>query len=120
MNNNINIPAAEFDKFEEAFSELKNMFGIENFYPDQKDLIRSFCCGNNIYFSAGTGYGKSLVFQSMPLVYDFINEKAFGTSTLLVVCPLISLMDDQIKSVTNMGLNAVAIHQNTVDIKKKT
>ena len=50
--------------------------------------------GENVYLSAHTGFGKSIVFQSVPWFFDLINDQNLDTSTLIVVSPLISLMED--------------------------
>lgn len=109
----------EYDsnQFEEALAFIKNLFQINCLYEDQIKLIKAFCSGKNIYFSAGTGYGKSLVFQAIPYVFDCINKQGYGTSTLLVVCPLISLMEDQVASAKKAGINAVALHSDNSNSK---
>ena len=85
------------EAFEEAFYVLKKALKISDLYEDQKKLIKAFCNGQNIHFSAATGCGKSAVFQSIPWVYDIVNEQVVGTSTLIVLSPLRSLMEDQVR-----------------------
>ena len=50
--------------------------------------------GENVYLSAHTGFRKSIVFQSVPWFFDLINDQNLDTSTLIVVSPFISLMED--------------------------
>ena len=56
-----------------------------------------------------TGYGKSLIFQCLPIAADALFEKPRGSSVLVVISPLRSLMEDQIRHVNNMGVPAIAI-----------
>jgi superfamily II DNA helicase RecQ len=81
-------------RFEEAFDLIKYVFKVEKLYDDQTKLIKAFCNGSNVFFNAPTGYGKSIVFQSLPLVTDVLYEQTIGFSTLIVISPLQSLMED--------------------------
>ena len=57
---------------------LQKLFDIEEFRQEQIDLIRKFCNRRNIFFSAPTGYGKSIVYQSIPWYYDEMNGQYIG------------------------------------------
>ena len=50
-----------------------------------------------------------MIFQSIPLIADHVLDIAIGTSSVLVVSPLQSLMLDQVKSLEEMGITAAAI-----------
>lgn len=66
-----------------------------------------------VYYSASTGHGKSLVFQIIPMFYDHMIERAQGCSILLVICPLISLMQEQVDFINkNTCSSAVAIFKD--------
>ena len=62
-----------------------------------------------MYFSAGTGYGKSLVYQAIPLFHDLLIEQVIGTSIGIIIRPLTSLMLDQVAHLQSLGINAVAV-----------
>ena len=62
-------------------------------------------------FSGRTGYGKSIVFQSIPLLADLLLDQVIGTSTVVVVCPLTALMLDQVNKMNDLGINAAAVFQ---------
>ncbi len=81
-------------KFEEALRLAASLLQIDSFYEDQQVALKQFFQGKNVFFSAHTGYGKSLVFQAIPIIADFLADKVIGTSVVLVVSPLISLMKD--------------------------
>jgi superfamily II DNA helicase RecQ len=82
-------------RYEEAFCLIKYVLGVEGLC-DNQGLIEAFVNGQNIFFSAPTGYGKSIVYQSLPWVFDTLNslnEQTIGIfSTLIVISPLQSLM----------------------------
>ena len=104
-------------EFVSAFDTVSNFFDVK-FYADQKEIIQNFINGKHTYFSAPTGYGKSLVFQALPVVFDTLNEQALSTSTLIVLSPLRALMENQVKKVTEKGVSAVALHEHLEDIDK--
>ena len=59
-----------------------------------------------MFFSAHTGYGKSLIFQAIPIIADIFDEKVIGTSVVVVISPLISLTQDQVK-ICNEQFNGI-------------
>ena len=67
----------------------------------QHACIEAFMTGTDVFPWLPTGYRKSLCYQALPFVYDYIfrpdrlSQKS--GSTVIVICPLISLMIDQVK-----------------------
>ena len=53
---------------------IRYVFKVDHLYEDQIRLIKAFVDGKNIFFSAPTGYGKSIVYQSLPWTFDVLNE----------------------------------------------
>ena len=99
-------------KFQEALSIACSLFHVEKFYEDQEMALRKFFQGKNIFFSAHTGYGKSLVFQSIPILADIMAEKVIGSSVVVVISPLTSLMKDQVKIINeSFGISVAAIYE---------
>ena len=43
-----------------------------------------------------TGYGKSLIYQLLPYVFDYFSSSEENSSSIIVVSPLNALMQDQI------------------------
>ena len=95
---------------QKAFDLIKHVFNIHELYQDQIQLIRAFCEGKNIFFNAPTGYGKSIVFQSLPWIYDTVNEQTIGFSTLIVISPLQSLMKDQCNRLKEIGISCTCLY----------
>ena len=86
-------------------SSLKSII----FYLNRKMRFANFLGGQNIFVNLPTGYGKSLIFQCLPITADALFEKPRGSSVLVAISPLRSLMEDQIRHVNNMGVPAIAI-----------
>ena len=107
------------DQFEEGVSFIKYLFDVEQLHVEQEAVIKEFFLGKkNIFLSAGTGFGKSLVYQALPIINDYVTGYAVGSSCILVVSPLIALMDDQVRQCETRGIAAVALHSNE-DITNK-
>lgn len=63
----------------------------------------------NIFVNLPTGYGKSLIFQCLPIVSDIVEGKPRGSSVMMVVSPLISLMDEQVSKLNHLGIPAISL-----------
>ena len=95
--------------WQKAFKAVREQFEIDNLLPEQEKTLRKFLGDQNIFVNLPTGYGKSLIFQCLPIAADALFEKPHGSSVLVVISPLRSLMEDQIRHVNNMGVPAIAI-----------
>ncbi len=107
------------ERFEEAFKYIRRVFNIEKLHENQKHALKEFYSGENIYISAPTGYGKSIIFQSLPLFFDIVKDELWGTSTMLVISPLKALMEDQCKFLKEKGISAIALHDQCENIETK-
>ena len=77
-----------------AFEEVKHQFNLTNILPHQEKSVRVFFKGKNIFVNLPTVYGKSLIFQCIPIVADVLRCNSRGTNIMVVISPLRSLMDD--------------------------
>ena len=63
-----------------------------------------------------TGYGKSICFHVLPYVFDFklgrVGAPPNKHSVVLIVCPLISLMVDQVSELKTRGVQAAILSGN--------
>ena len=107
--------ALEGECFKDAVQQICLFLQVENLFEDQLNAIKSFLKGNNIYLCASTGYGKSIVFQSILLFFDILLDQLIGTSTAIIVCPLLSLMFDQVNKMNELGISSNAVFQGHDD-----
>ena len=76
----------------------KEVFGHETFLPLQKPIINAVLSGRDVFACLPTGGGKSLIFQLPALV-----ERGFS----LVIMPTISLIQDQLRRLNQLGLTYI-------------
>ena len=65
---------------------------------EQKFPVKQLFTGGDLLAAFPTGFGKSLIFQLLALVND--------DHVVLVICPLKSIVNDQIKEASSMGISA--------------
>jgi len=76
------------EDWQKAFKSMREQFEIDNLLPEQENSLRKFLGGQNIFVNLPTGYGKSLIFQCLPIAADALFEKPRGSSVLVVISPL--------------------------------
>ena len=57
-------------KFSEALAETIKELGLSSLKPKQVEAIQAFVNGNDVFVSLPTGYGKSLIYGILPLIYN--------------------------------------------------
>ena len=82
---------------------LKAVFGYDSFRPGQEAVINAILEGRDILAVMPTGAGKSLCYQVPAMLLSGIT---------LVISPLISLMQDQVKALNEVGVNAAFINSS--------
>lgn len=87
----------------EKLEALKHYFGYDAFRPGQEELIDRLLTGCDVLGVMPTGAGKSLCFQLPALLLGGVT---------LVVSPLISLMKDQVNSLTQAGISAAYLNSS--------
>lgn len=80
---------------------LKVLFGYDSFRPGQKEVIESILSGRDAFAVMPTGAGKSVCYQIPAMLLPGIT---------LVISPLISLMQDQVKALNESGVSAAFIN----------
>ena len=63
-----------------------------------------------------TGYRKSLIFQSFVVVKELLNS---AKACVLVICPLTSIIQDQIAEAKALGITCVSLH-DLEEVKQNT
>jgi ATP-dependent DNA helicase RecQ len=82
---------------------LKQHFGYNTFRANQKEIIAAILENKDVLAILPTGAGKSLCYQ-LPAV--------LLPGTAIVVSPLISLMQDQVESLSKNGIEAAYINSS--------
>ncbi|GAA4977362.1 RecQ family ATP-dependent DNA helicase [Algibacter aquimarinus] len=85
---------------EHPINILERYWTFTSFKPNQESIINAVLEGEDTFALLPTGGGKSLCFQIPALAKKGI---------CIVVSPLIALMKDQVKSLNNKGIKAMAL-----------
>ena len=88
--------------FEAALQKALNFLSERGFNrelrQEQKSAVKQLFTGGDLLAVLPTGFGKSLIFQLLALVND--------DHVVLVICPLKSIVNDQIKEASSMAISA--------------
>ena len=91
------------DKYHTPEQALKILFGYDSFRAGQKSVIDSILAGRDAFAVMPTGAGKSVCYQIPAVLLPGIT---------LVVSPLISLMQDQVKALNEAGVPTAFINSS--------
>ncbi len=86
---------------QEAEQLLQNTFKLEKFHDEQWAAIERLLRGERVLLIEKTGFGKSLCFQFPATVFE---------GTTIIFSPLIALMRDQVKKLSELGISAACIN----------
>ena len=85
---------------------LQQFFGYSSFRKGQQEIIDAILDGKDILAVMPTGAGKSICYQVPALLLPGIT---------IVVSPLISLMQDQVKALAEAGVRAAYINSSLTE-----
>ena len=80
---------------------------------EQKTAVKELFEGRDVVAVLPTGFGKSLIFQLLVLLARRAKNQA---ACVLVICPLTSIINDQIQEVEAMGLCACNLSEKLSDL----
>ncbi|XP_051889615.1 ATP-dependent DNA helicase Q1 [Pristis pectinata] len=101
--------AEDWDKKDFPWSQkvgktLKDVFKLQSFRPLQLQAINVTMAGKDLFLIMPTGGGKSLCYE-LPAVCS--------TGFTLVICPLISLMEDQLMILEQLNIPSTMVNSNS-------
>ncbi|XP_068735388.1 ATP-dependent DNA helicase RecQ-like [Montipora capricornis] len=96
------VEAFEFS-LQEMLKDLSENGKQIDLKPEQEAAIKSLVHGQDVLAILPTGFGKSAIYQILKGVKEKMSKDC---ACVLVICPLRSLIEDQIKEAKSMGLTA--------------
>ena len=91
--------------FKDLSSALsRSEFPALMFKPKQVVCWEQLWLGKDVIGVLPTGYGKSVLFQLLPYILPQKDKKDVNDNIVLVVCPLNSIIEDQIRFLCSIGI----------------
>lgn len=90
----------------DAREALKIYFGYDSYKPGQEEIVDAILAGEDVLAIMPTGAGKSVCYQVPALLLPGIT---------IVISPLISLMQDQVKALNETGIHAGYINSSLTE-----
>lgn len=94
---------------EQAIQMLKKVFGYDSFRAGQAPVVEALLSGRDVLAVMPTGAGKSICYQIPALLMPGIT---------VVVSPLVSLMQDQVRTLVSVGVKAAYLNSSLTDSQK--
>ena len=103
------------DRWNNALESVCLTFNFKELYPEQKEALEQYFLGRHVYVNLPTAFGKSLIYQAVPIMHDSLNGRPKGTSIIVIISPLKSLMEDQSAYQNSLGISAICITDEVND-----
>ncbi|NXT18873.1 RECQ1 helicase, partial [Syrrhaptes paradoxus] len=94
----------DFPWYETIKTALQSKFKLQKFRSLQLETVNAAMAGKDIFLVMPTGGGKSLCYQLPAVCSDGFT---------LVICPLISLMEDQLMVLEQLGISATLLNASS-------
>ncbi|XP_032301942.1 ATP-dependent DNA helicase Q1 [Coturnix japonica] len=94
----------DFPWYEKIKTALENKFKLQKFRSLQLETVNATMAGKDVFLVMPTGGGKSLCYQLPAVCSDGFT---------LVICPLISLMEDQLMVLEQLGISATLLNASS-------
>ena len=109
---------------EGAISYGAKRLSIKQLNGKQREAVMSFVEGKDVFVSLPTGFGRSICFQILPFVLDYMNspspaEEVVDKYIALIVEPTAAIMRDQVSRLLSVGISAAFINHEQDDANVK-
>ncbi len=109
---------------EEALSYAASKLGVSALNEQQKKAVKAIVNGSDVFVCLPTGFGKSLCFQSVPFVKDYLlsdssTETVADSHLAIVVEPTAAIMREQVAKLSAKGICAAFINHEQSDVGVK-
>ena len=86
------------DTHKDAICIAAAKLGFADLKSHQLEVILAFITGNDVFAVLPTGYGKSLCYACLPIIFDHLLGIPQGDpqSIVIVVSPLTAIIEDQV------------------------
>ena len=103
--------------FDMACDRVLERFKLENLKDLQRKASEKLVNGEDVFVIQPTGSGKSLIYRSSSMAIDIVKQTTFK-SIAVVISPLTSLMQDQVKFLKSIAAEFIGEDQNDEEAKK--
>jgi len=94
---------------EEAFRKVCEVFGFDRLNKNPEETLRFVSeSKSDVFVNRPTEFGKSVVFQALPIVYSCVDPSR-EKNIVLVVSLLINLMKEQVSRLNSPKISAISL-----------
>ena len=90
------------DGLQQALAYAGQKLHVERLNEKQVEAVTAFIRGKDVFVSLPMGYGKSVCFQSVPFVLDYIRGWT-DKCTAIIIEPTAAVMQDQVFALKKQG-----------------
>ena len=115
----------EPEKVDKALSYAASKIGVPSLNDHQKKAVKAIVNKCDVFVCLPTGFGKSLCFQSVPFVMDYLDSNSSVESVVdrhlaIVVEPTAAIMREQVSKLSCRGISSAFINheQNDSGVKR--
>ncbi|KAL5517203.1 hypothetical protein EMCRGX_G002703 [Ephydatia muelleri] len=83
--------------------------------PEHVEVAVALIEGRDVFAILPTGFGKSLCYACLPVVFDKCQKKERGYSIVVVVSPLVAIMKDQVSTYSIKSLKTTYVSGEVTD-----
>ena len=103
------------EKINAAIDHAMKTVDLESLKREQREAIREFLSGKDVFVSLPTGYGKTICYSLLPLAFDYLRESQHP-SIAICVSPLTALMMEQRAKMSTKGVASEFVGELQQDV----